>query len=81
MALLLRQLFKTFGNALVRVTQALFKAQHFFAYYRKAEVARLDSSRMHWSHCNFMHAIAFDLNERVGLRITGELRCAVEVSA
>jgi hypothetical protein len=47
----------------VLVAEALLEAQHFLADDRKAEVPRLDDSRMHRADRDFVHAIACDANE------------------
>jgi hypothetical protein len=52
-------------DALVDVSEALLEAKHAFSHYREAEMSRLDDARVDRSDGDFVHAIAFDLHERI----------------
>src|SRR5204863_9305804 len=61
------QRLETLFDALMRVSQAFFETEHFFADDLKAEMAWLDDAGMHGSDWNFVYAVAFDLDERIRL--------------
>ena len=60
-----RQVAEAALDALVRVAEALFEAQHLLADDREAEVARLDHAGVHRPDGDLVHAVAGDAHERV----------------
>ena len=62
-------LFEALLDAFVLVAEPFLEPQHAFADDRKAEVTGLDGARVHRSDRDFVHAVAFDRDEPVRIRL------------
>jgi hypothetical protein len=60
---------KALFAALVGVTQTLFQTQYAVADDRETEVSRLDGAGVDRADRNLVHAIAFNLDERIGVEL------------